>query len=37
MLIYEEFMTGHYQIQRNVNARLIFMDLALKLNKLLKM
>jgi DNA polymerase III subunit delta' len=37
MLIYEEFKTGHYQIQRNVNARLIFMDLALKLNKLLKM
>lgn len=37
MLIYEAFKTGHYQIQRNVNARLIFMDLALNLNKLLKM
>lgn len=37
MLIYDEFRTGHYQIQRNVNARLIFMDLALKLHALLKM
>lgn len=37
MLIYEEFKKGHYEIQRNVNARLIFMDLCLKLNKLLKM
>jgi len=37
MHIYEEFKKGHYEIQRNVNARLIFMDLCLKLNKLLKM
>lgn len=37
MQIYSEFNNGYYQIQRNVNARLIFMDIALKLNKLLKM
>lgn len=36
-LLEQEFKTAHYQIQRNVNAKLIFTDMGLKLNKLLKM